>query len=96
VATASLDPGDLLLLYSDGLTEARDRDGELLRTDRLARFIEQESASGQTAPEILRRLRQLIVVRERAELRDDATAILVEWRRGAERQLLPQTVDDPR
>ena len=29
VATATLEPGDLVLLYTDGLTDARDSDGEL-------------------------------------------------------------------
>jgi serine phosphatase RsbU (regulator of sigma subunit) len=90
VTTAALEPGDLVLLYTDGLTDARDRDGELFRIDRLARFIEHEAAAGYPAPETLRRLRAGIVGRRRAELRDDASAVLFEWRRGTERQLLPQ------
>ena len=50
VTTPSLEPGDLVLLYTDGLTEARDRDGELFRIDRLAQFIEREAAAGHPAP----------------------------------------------
>jgi hypothetical protein len=30
---------------------------------------------------------------DRAELRDDATALLVEWRRGSEHALMPQTIE---
>jgi len=33
-----------------------------------------------------------VIGREAAELRDDATAVLLEWQRNAETALLPQTV----
>jgi len=92
VATESLEPGDLLLLYTDGLTEARDPHGTMLTVEGLAEFIEREAHAGQTTPETLRRLRQAIITSPRANLRDDATALLLEWRRGGERDLLPQTV----
>ncbi len=92
VSEESLEPGDLLLFYTDGLTEARDPDGAMFTLDRLSAFIEREAAAGQTAPETLRRLRHAILGRERAELRDDATALLVEWRSGGEAALMPQTV----
>jgi hypothetical protein len=91
LAEESLEPGDLLLLYTDGLTEARQRNGEMFTVTGLAEFIEREAAAGQTAPETLRRLRQAIVERQAGELRDDATAVLVEWRRGGEADLLPPT-----
>ena len=37
--TASLDPGDLLFLYSDGVTEAMNEDGEEFDVDRLFRAL---------------------------------------------------------
>lgn len=92
VHRAALEPGDLLLLYTDGLTEARTVDGELLTLEHLSDFIAREASAGAVAPETLRRLRDAILRRERAELRDDATALLVEWRRGSEWKVLPQTV----
>jgi serine/threonine protein phosphatase PrpC len=92
IATESLEPGDLLLLYTDGLTEARAADGQMLHTEGLAHFIEREASAGQTAPETLRRLRQAILSSPRTRLRDDATAMLLEWRRGGELKLMPQTV----
>ena len=91
VGEESLEPGDLLLLYTDGLTEARHPDGQLFTVLGLGEFIEREAAAGQTAPETLRRLRHAIVDRQPGQLKDDATAVLVEWRRGAEADLLPQT-----
>jgi hypothetical protein len=91
LAEESLEPGDLLLLYTDGLTEARQRNGEMFTVPGLGQFVEREAAAGQTAPETLRRLRQTIVERQAGELKDDATAVLVEWRRGGEADLLPAT-----
>ena len=91
VTEESLQPGDLLLLYTDGLTEARHPDGQLFTVLGLGEFIEREAAAGQTAPETLRRLRHAIVDRQPGQLKDDATAVLVEWRRGAEADLLPHT-----
>jgi serine/threonine protein phosphatase PrpC len=93
VAEESLEPGDLLLLYTDGLTEAGHPHGQMFTVAGLAEFIEREAAAGQTAPETLRRLRQAIVDRQPGQLKDDTTAMLVEWRRGAETTLLAHTAD---
>ena len=92
VAEEPLEPGDLLLLYTDGMTEARGPDGSMFAVDGLSEFIEREASAGQTTPETLRRLRHAILDSARAELRDDATALLLEWRGGAELELTPQTV----
>jgi serine phosphatase RsbU (regulator of sigma subunit) len=91
VAETSLEPRDLLLLYTDGLTEARREDDSMFGTEGLIEFIVREAAAGQTAPETLRRLRHAIVDGAHGELRDDASALLVEWRRGSERRLMPET-----
>ena len=92
VGQDSLEPGDMVLLYTDGLTEARRPDGELFTVERLGEFIEREAASGQAAPETLRRLREAVIGRGEGTLRDDATALLVEWHRGSEQELVPETV----
>jgi hypothetical protein len=91
LAEESLEPGDLLLFYTDGLTEARHPNGQLFTLGGLGQFIEREAAAGQTAPETLRRLRHAIVEQQQGQFKDDATAVLVEWRRGAEADLLPRT-----
>jgi serine phosphatase RsbU (regulator of sigma subunit) len=82
----------MVLLYSDGLTEARRPDGELFTQERLAEFIERQAANGLPAPETLRGLRDAIIEREAGALRDDATALLIEWRRDTQPALLPRTV----
>ena len=90
--TAALEPGDMVLLYTDGLTEARRPGGQLFTVGRLAEFIEREAGNGQAAPETLRRLREAIIERGEGALRDDATAVLVEWRRGTQATVVPETV----
>jgi serine phosphatase RsbU (regulator of sigma subunit) len=93
-AQESLEPGDMLLLFTDGLTEARLESGRRMGVDGLREFVEREAAAAQTSPEMLRRLRHAVVAAHPGELKDDATALLVEWRRGSERALLPPTVGD--
>ncbi|HWH92252.1 MAG TPA: SpoIIE family protein phosphatase [Baekduia sp.] len=93
VVREALEPGDLLMLYTDGLTEARVAGGEeRLGLQGLCQFIEREAAAVQIAPETLRRLRNAIIDANVGELDDDATALSAEWRRGSERGLLPDTV----
>jgi len=92
VGGESLQPGDMFLLYTDGLTEARRPGGELFMVERLGQFIEREAAAGRAAPETLRRLREAIIERGAGALNDDATAILVEWRSDGQRSMLPATV----
>ena len=94
VSEETLEPGDLLLFYTDGLSEARGPDGRRLTAEGLTGFIEREVSSGHQAPETLRRLRQAIVAHQEGQLEDDATAVLLEWRRGAEAAFVPQTVID--
>ena len=74
-----LEPDDVVLLYTDGVTEARTPDGELFGLDRLADLLEREAASGRTAEELLRRLVQSVLDHQSGGLRDDATLLLVQW-----------------
>lgn len=91
-AQEALEPGDQVLFYTDGLTEARAEDGGFFTVERLAAFMEKEAAAGLPAPETLRRLRHAVLKYQNQRLQDDATALLVEWRRDSESALLPQTV----
>ncbi len=74
-----LEPDDMVLLYTDGVTEARTPDGELFGLERLADLLEREAASGRTAEELLRRLVQSVLDHQSGGLRDDATLLLVQW-----------------
>jgi serine phosphatase RsbU (regulator of sigma subunit) len=93
VSEESLEPGDRILFYTDGVVEARTSDGEFFTAERLAEFVEREAAAGRPTPETLRRLRRAILTHQNGQLQDDATVLLVEWRRDTEQELLPETVD---
>ena len=82
VTEESLEPGDRLLLYTDGVVEARSADGVFFGTRRLADFVVREDADGQPAPETMRRLMHAILDHQNGQLQDDATAMLVEWQTG--------------
>jgi len=75
-----LQPGDALVLYTDGITEARDGDGELFGLGRLIDFVTRELAARTPAAEMMRRLIHTIVRYENGDLRDDATAAMLQWR----------------
>ena len=87
-----LEPGDAVVLYTDGVTEARRPDGTLLGVDGLTDFLNRGSAAPQSPPETLRRLQQGLLGGEATVVRDDATVLSVHCRRGTERLLLPETV----
>jgi hypothetical protein len=79
LAATDLEPGDAILLYTDGVTEARTADGELFGLDRLTDLLEREAASEQPPEEVLRRLVRAVLDYEPGGLRDDATLLLVQW-----------------
>ena len=67
-----------VLLYTDGVVEARTPDGDLFGLDRLADLLEREAASGQQTEELLRRLVRAVLEHQGSGLRDDATLLLVQ------------------
>jgi serine phosphatase RsbU (regulator of sigma subunit) len=89
VGEESLEPADSVLLYTDGLTEARQPGGTFLGEEGLTGFVEREAAAQQHPPETLRRLRRAILAHQDGRLHDDATALMADWRRGTELGLLP-------
>ncbi|MFI9802981.1 PP2C family protein-serine/threonine phosphatase [Streptomyces sp. NPDC052301] len=80
VHETALEPGDCVLLYTDGVVEARDADGVEFGLDRFTDFIIRSSAAGQRPAEVLRLLIHAILDHQRNRLRDDATILLFEWR----------------
>jgi len=74
-----LEPGDRVLLYTDGMTEGRAPDGTPFGLDRLADFIIRHSSADLPATETMRRLTHSVLDYQNGRLRDDATAVLIEW-----------------
>ena len=74
-----LEPGDRLLLYTDGVTEGRAPDGTPFGLRGLADFIIRYSSAGLPAPETMRRLNHAILGYQHGRLRDDATVVMIEW-----------------
>lgn len=79
----SLEPGDRVLLYTDGVVEARSPDGEEFGVGMLADLFVRESSSGMPPSESLRRLVQACLAFQGGPLRDDATLLMLEWARPA-------------
>jgi serine phosphatase RsbU (regulator of sigma subunit) len=79
VVEEALEPGDQLLLYTDGITEALDADGEPFGVDRLVDFVARALADQLPAPETTRRLVHAILEYQQDELQDDATVLLAQW-----------------
>jgi serine phosphatase RsbU (regulator of sigma subunit) len=91
-----LEPGDRILLHSDGVVEARDETGEEFGVDRLVELAEHAAAAQLPAPETLRRLAHAVREHRTGELRDDATLMLVEWSGSAAERLLARLADNGR
>lgn len=73
-----LEPGDRLLLYTDGITEARNASGQEIGLDRLTDFVIRHHADDLPVPETLRRLTRYHL-QHHGERLNDATLLLLEW-----------------
>lgn len=74
-----LEPGDCVLLYTDGVVEARDAAGAEFGLDRFTDFIIRSNAAGERPAEVLRLLIHAVLDHQRNQLRDDVTILLFEW-----------------
>ncbi len=90
VGQEQLEPGDRLLLYSDGIVEARNAHGEFFGEDRLVDFTQRAELAGLPAPETLRRLTAAVLAHQGGRLQDDATLVLVDWSIDAHLRLFPR------
>ncbi|MFH8798119.1 PP2C family protein-serine/threonine phosphatase [Streptomyces sp. NPDC017936] len=84
-----LQPGDRLLLYTDGVVEARDAEGRVFGRDRFIEFILRHHSDEHTLHETLRRLMAAVMNHHNGKLDDDATVLLTEWRGGQQHRLNP-------
>jgi len=79
VATEQLEPGDSVLLYTDGVTEARTPDGEQFGLDRLIDLTGRNASSLLPPEQIVRGLVADVRDFQGDDLADDATIVLVRW-----------------
>jgi phosphoserine phosphatase RsbU/P len=89
MAQHQLEPGDRLLLYTDGITEAHSPEGGPFGLERLLALAEEHSVSGLPVPEILRRLAHAVLDHQHGRLDDDATLMIVEWATAAGPRIVP-------
>lgn len=84
-----LEPGDRLVLYTDGVVEARDALGRQFGRERFIDYIRRHHSSRHTLHETLRRLMAAVLSHHDGTLDDDATVLLTEWRGGHQDSLTP-------
>jgi len=95
VVEEALEPGDQVLLYTDGIIEARRSDGETFGMERLVDFATRAVADQLPLPETARRLVHAILDHQDDRLQDDATVLLVEWRSPAPPHSDRETINAP-
>jgi len=74
-----LQRGDTVVLFTDGITEARDAQRRQFGLDRLVDALERAAADRLPLPEMVRRLVTAILRHQEGRLQDDATVFLLQW-----------------
>ncbi|MGW7210574.1 PP2C family protein-serine/threonine phosphatase, partial [Streptomyces sp. NPDC054837] len=74
-----LEPGDRVVFYTDGITEARGRGDNELGVERFTDLLVRQHADGLPVPETLRRLIQTLLDHHDGQLQDDATILICQW-----------------
>jgi serine phosphatase RsbU (regulator of sigma subunit) len=79
VHVESLQPGDRVLFYTDGVVEERDEQGEVFGLERLVDHLTRALSDERTLPETLRVLSAALLRARGGTTSDDATLLVVEW-----------------
>ncbi len=79
VAEERLQDGDTIVLYTDGVIEARDSNRQFFGLERFVGLLEQSAADQQPAPETLRKVVHRLLEHQRGLLQDDASIVLIQW-----------------
>jgi hypothetical protein len=80
ITTVQLQPGDIVLFYSDGVIEARPQEGQAFGMER---FVDMAGRYGDPETDTFLLVRQIldaVKAHARGILRDDATLVAVRWR----------------
>ncbi len=92
VATERLQPGDQVLLYTDGVVEARSPQGEFFGVDRLIDLIRRHEAAALSPAETMRRVVRALLDHQQGQLDDDASLLLIQYRGEQQGSLLPDHI----
>jgi serine phosphatase RsbU (regulator of sigma subunit) len=83
IAQERLEPGDGILFFTDGIVDARTKGaGEDFGLERLADITAQCASTQQRPEEIVRKILEGVLNHQASGLRDDATAMYIEWNGG--------------
>lgn len=89
VGSEQLQPGDRVLLFTDGVTEGPSPTGDRFGEERLVDLLSRNLAGDLPTPETMRRVVRSLLQHQEGRLDDDATLLLVEWRADPYSRLLP-------
>jgi serine phosphatase RsbU (regulator of sigma subunit) len=78
--SVQLEPGDRVLLFTDGVVEERVDGGTQFGEARLREMLEATSAEGLPASETVRRLSHALMTARLGRTSDDASLLLLEWK----------------
>jgi serine phosphatase RsbU (regulator of sigma subunit) len=80
VSQETLQPGDRVLFFTDGIVEERGSGGDLFGTPRLIDQFERAQAEGGPPQVTVTRLSHALMAERSGSTSDDATLFLLEWR----------------
>ena len=79
IAETSLEPGDAVLFYTDGVIEGKVSAGGGFGFERLIDVVGQNASDQLTAEEVVRRIGRAVLDYHGERLNDDATLVIVQW-----------------
>jgi serine phosphatase RsbU (regulator of sigma subunit) len=80
VGEVRLEPGDVVIILSDGVTEAKSAGGDLFGIERVGDLAVRAIGGGESVPETVRRLVTGVLAHRSVELEDDASLVMLSWR----------------
>jgi phosphoserine phosphatase RsbU/P len=91
VAEEHLEPGDVVVLYTDGVIEARDESRQFFGLDRFVEILERSAADRQKAPETLRGVVHRVLEHQHGVLQDDASILIIDVNPSCQLGTLPSS-----